>query len=150
MEPVQTAQGLGFGHFLLQTDAVGRSLLLILILMSVASWVLMALKGFAQARQRRRGQAFLSLFWNAGTLDQVRHELQTHGAHDPFSHLAAHALHAQGPPRPPWRHPAGGGWHGQRVHHPHHAQGAGRRNTASGAWSHTAGHGGCPPPSSAC
>jgi biopolymer transport protein ExbB len=45
-------------------------------------------------RRRRRGQDFLNLFWNAGTLDQVRHELQTHGAHDAFSHLAAHALHA--------------------------------------------------------
>jgi biopolymer transport protein ExbB len=87
--------GLGFGHFLQQTDAVGRTLLLLLIAMSIASWVLVALKGFAQARRRRRGQAFLGLFWNAGTLDQVRHELQTHGAHDPFSHLATHALHAQ-------------------------------------------------------
>ena len=87
--------GLGFGHFLQQTDAVGRTLLVLLIAMSIASWVLVALKGFAQARRRRRGQAFLGLFWNAGTLDQVRHELQTHGAHDPFSHLATHALHAQ-------------------------------------------------------
>ena len=69
--------------------------LVLLLLMSVASWVLMAVKGLAQARRRRRGDRFLDLFWNAGTLDQVRHELQTPGAHDPFSHLAAHALHAQ-------------------------------------------------------
>jgi len=86
--------GLGLGHFLSQSDAVGRTLLVLLLLMSVASWVLMAVKGLAQLRRRRRGDRFLDLFWNAGTLDQVRHELQTHGAHDPFSHLAAHALHA--------------------------------------------------------
>jgi biopolymer transport protein ExbB len=95
MDPVQATQGLGFGHFLLQTDAVGRTLLVLLLAMSVASWVLVAVKGLTQARRRRHGQAFLSLFWNASTLDQVRHELETHGAHDPFSHLAAHALHAQ-------------------------------------------------------
>ncbi|MBK8525680.1 MAG: MotA/TolQ/ExbB proton channel family protein [Rubrivivax sp.] len=95
MDTVQATQGLGFGHFLLQTDAVGRAMLLLLALMSIASWVLMAHKGLVQMRRRHRGQAFLGLFWNASTLDQVRHELQTHGAHDPFSHLAAHALNAQ-------------------------------------------------------
>lgn len=91
---MQADSALGLGHFLSQSDAVGRTLLVLLLLMSVASWVLMALKGLAQARRRKRGDRFLDLFWNAGTLDQVRHELQTHGAHDPFSHLAAHALHA--------------------------------------------------------
>jgi biopolymer transport protein ExbB len=87
--------GLGLGHYLSQSDAVGRTLLVLLLLMSLACWVLVAIKGLAQARRRRQGERFLNLFWNAGSLDQVRHELQTHGAHDPFSHLAAHALHAQ-------------------------------------------------------
>ena len=93
---MDATQGLGFGHFLSQSDAVGKTLLALLLAMSIASWVLMALKGLAQARRRHRGAAFLELFWNASTLDHVRHELQTHGAQDPFSHLAAHALHAQG------------------------------------------------------
>lgn len=86
---------LGFGHFLTQSDALGRTLLVILILMSMASWTLVALKGLVHWRRRRRGASFLAAFWNAPTLDAVRHELLTHGAHDPFSHLSAHALHAQ-------------------------------------------------------
>jgi biopolymer transport protein ExbB len=52
-------------------------------------------KGWAQWQRSRRGDAFLNLFWNARTLDEVQHELATHGARDPFSHLSAHALHAQ-------------------------------------------------------
>ena len=86
---------LGFAHLLAQSDAVGKTLLALLLLMSIASWALIALKGFVQWRQRQRGEAFLSLFWNARSLDEVQHELATHGASDPFSHLSAHALHAQ-------------------------------------------------------
>lgn len=91
---MEANHALGFAHFLGQSDAVGRTLLALLLLMSIATWTLVAVKGLTQARRRRRGERFLELFWNAGTLDQVRHELQTHGAHDPFSHLAAHAMHA--------------------------------------------------------
>jgi biopolymer transport protein ExbB len=86
---------LGFAHLLAQSDAVGKTLLAVLLLMSIASWALIAVKGWAQWQRRRRGDAFLSLFWNARTLDEVQHELATHGARDPFSHLSAHALHAQ-------------------------------------------------------
>lgn len=89
------APTLGFGHFLTQTDALGKTLLATLILMSVASWALVVVKGLSQWRRRQRGSAFLATFWNAPTMDAVRHELATHGAHDPFSHLSAHALHAQ-------------------------------------------------------
>jgi biopolymer transport protein ExbB len=85
----------GFSHLLAQSDAVGKTLLALLVVMSVASWALIAVKGLAQWRRQRRGEAFLQLFWNASSLDEVQHELSTHGAHDPFSHLSAHALHAK-------------------------------------------------------
>ena len=90
-----TPTTLGFGHFIAQSDALGKTLLVVLLLMSMASWALMAIKGFSQWHSRRRGEAFLGSFWNAPTLDEVRHELATHGAHDPFAHLTAHALHAR-------------------------------------------------------
>ncbi len=86
---------LGLVHLLAQSDAVGKALLAALLLMSIASWALIAVKGWAQWQRRRRSEAFLHLFWNARTLDEVQHELATHGARDPFSHLSAHALHAQ-------------------------------------------------------
>jgi biopolymer transport protein ExbB len=86
---------MGLGHFLAQQDGVGRALLLILVGMSVLSWVLIALKGVSQFVRTRRSEAFLRLFWNARSLEEVGHEIATHGARDPFSHLAAHAMHAQ-------------------------------------------------------
>ena len=86
---------LGFGHFLAQTDAVSRTLLLVLAAMSVLSWTLIAIKGLSQAIRARRSEQFLRLFWNARSLEEVNAEIATHGARDPFSHLAAHAMHAQ-------------------------------------------------------
>jgi len=90
---VSTTQGLS--HFLAQSDAVGKTLLVLLVLMSVASWAIIVGKGVAQTLRQRRSAEFLNHFWNASTLDEVRHEITTHGARDPFSHLSAHALHAQ-------------------------------------------------------
>ncbi|MDZ7812142.1 MAG: MotA/TolQ/ExbB proton channel family protein [Ideonella sp.] len=86
---------LGFGHFIAQSDAVGKTLLVLLLLMSAASWALILAKGVAQWLRSKRSATFLNHFWNASTLDEVRAEISTHGARDPFSHLSAHALHAQ-------------------------------------------------------
>jgi biopolymer transport protein ExbB len=86
---------LGFGHFLAQTDAVSRTLLLILATMSVLSWTLIALKGLGQWLRRRRSEHFLRFFWDARSLEEVGAEIATHGARDPFAHLTAHAMHAQ-------------------------------------------------------
>jgi biopolymer transport protein ExbB len=85
----------GFGHFIAQSDAVGKFLLGVLIVMSIASWGLIFAKGVAQFLRNKRAGSFLDFFWNARSLDAVQAELNTHGAHDPFSHLTAHALHAQ-------------------------------------------------------
>ena len=89
------ASNLGLGHFLSQSDGVGKFLLAVLVLMSVASWGLIAAKGLSQYLRNKRGAAFLDFFWNARSLDAVQAEIATHGARDPFSHLSAHALHAQ-------------------------------------------------------
>nr|WP_242615440.1 MotA/TolQ/ExbB proton channel family protein [Sphaerotilus mobilis] len=85
----------GFAHFIGQSDAVGKALLAVLLLMSVASWALILLKGTRQVLQRRRSQRFLDFFWNARSLDAVQDELQVHGVREPFGHLAAHALQAR-------------------------------------------------------
>ena len=86
---------LGFTHFIAQSDAVGKTLLAILVLMSVVSWAILALKGLTLVVRRGRSQAFLDFFWNATSLDAVAAEISTHGARDPFSHLTSHAMHAQ-------------------------------------------------------
>ena len=89
------ATTLGIGHFLSQSDAVGKTLLAVLILMSVASWAIIAIKGIAQLTRNSRSAGFLNFFWNATSLDAVAGEISTHGARDPFSHLTAHAMQAQ-------------------------------------------------------
>ena len=92
MDPTQPA---GFGHFIAQSDFIGKSLLVILVAMSAVSWAFIAIKGVTALLRSRRSAQFLDLFWNARSLDAVAHEIATHGAQDPFSHLTAHALHAQ-------------------------------------------------------
>jgi biopolymer transport protein ExbB len=92
VNPADTS--LGFAHFIGQSDGVGKTMLAILLLMSVLSWAIIALKGLSLIARRRRSQAFLSFFWNATSLDAVAGEIATHGARDPFSHLTSHAMHA--------------------------------------------------------
>lgn len=86
---------LGIAHFLMQSDAVGKTLLAILVLMSVSSWALIAVRGLTQVIRTRRSEAFLSFFWNATSLDEVQSEIVTHGAREPFAHLTAHSMHAR-------------------------------------------------------
>ncbi|WP_157270837.1 MotA/TolQ/ExbB proton channel family protein [Azohydromonas aeria] len=93
MTDPQTATG--FAHFLAQSDAVGKGLLLILVAMSVLSWALIAIKGITHMLRKRHSEHFLRFFWDARSLEEVGNEITTHGARDPFSHLTAHAMHAQ-------------------------------------------------------
>ncbi len=86
---------LGFAHFLAQTDGVGRTLFALLLLMSLLSWGIIAIKGVSHYLRRRHAEKFLRFFWDARSLDEVGAEISTHGARDPYSHLAAHAIHAQ-------------------------------------------------------
>jgi biopolymer transport protein ExbB len=86
---------LGFGHFIAQADAVGKTLLAILVLMSAVSWYLIIMKGITQFIRKRRSEAFLNFFWNASSLEAVKQEIATKGVRDPFSHLTAHAMNAQ-------------------------------------------------------
>jgi biopolymer transport protein ExbB len=92
---VNPESSLGFGHFIAQSDVVGKTLLVILVLMSIASWVIIALKGVTLVVRKNRSEKFLNFFWNATSLDAVSSEITTHGANDPFSHLASHAINAQ-------------------------------------------------------
>ncbi len=91
MEPIQ---GLGLAHFLAQTDAVGKTLLAILLLMSLATWYLIAVKSIHGLAARRRTERFLALFWDAPSLQAVEREHEQRHPDEPFSHLAFHALAA--------------------------------------------------------
>ncbi len=86
---------LGFMHFLAQTDGLGKALFIILVLMSLATWYLIAVKALGNMRTRRSSEEFLQHFWNATSLEAVDREIVTHGVKDPFSHLTSHALYAR-------------------------------------------------------
>ncbi len=85
----------GMLHFVAQSDVVGKTLFAILILMSLTSWYLIFVKSFFNFRTHRRSKKFLNEFWAASSLEQVENEIKTHGATEPFSHLASHAIHAR-------------------------------------------------------
>lgn len=79
---------LGFAHFLAQTDGVGRFVLAILLLMSVATWYLILSKGVQITLARSRSRRFLREFWGAASLAEVHSRIHVEGADDPFSELA--------------------------------------------------------------
>jgi biopolymer transport protein ExbB len=101
LEPAQT---LGFANFLAQTDAVGRIVLAILLIMSVASWYLIVTKAVQVLLARRRSARFLEVFWNAPSMQAVATHLEEQHPDEPFSHLAWHGIvsqrhHSQHAPR---------------------------------------------------
>lgn len=88
-------QNAGMLNFIAQSDFVGKTLFGILVLMSLISWYLIFAKFFVNVSIRGRSRKFLHEFWAASSLEQVENELATHGASEPFSHLASHAIHAR-------------------------------------------------------
>jgi len=79
-------------HFLAQTDAVGGSLLAVLLLMSVITWALFINKIIAQWRTGGRSRRFLSAFTRAGdNLNDVAAALDTA---EPFSRVTQRTLDA--------------------------------------------------------
>jgi biopolymer transport protein ExbB len=89
MEP-----SIGFAHFLTQSDAVGKGVLALLLILSVASWHLMLTKGIANVMARRRAEAFLTRFWQADSLHAVSLALDSRAPDNAFAELADQALHA--------------------------------------------------------
>ena len=89
---MNAAPAVGFAHFLSQIDAVGSTILFLLLVMSVATWYLIATKTLAAFRMRRRTRNFLGIFWNSPSLKAVEKHLEDKHPDEPFSHLAYHAI----------------------------------------------------------
>jgi biopolymer transport protein ExbB len=89
---VNALPAVGFTHFLAQTDGVGSAILLLLLIMSVTTWYLMAVKAWNTFLTSRRTQRFLGTFWNSPSLSAVASYLDKHPADEPFSNLAQQAI----------------------------------------------------------
>jgi biopolymer transport protein ExbB len=86
--------GLGFAHFLSETDTVGRIVLLLLLGFSVASWYLIVTKALANYQAGRRAEAFLRQFWAAESLHEMSMALRQQPRNNAFAELAHQALEA--------------------------------------------------------
>jgi biopolymer transport protein ExbB len=89
---MEQAGSLGFSHFLAQTDSLGKAILAIMLVMSVATWYLIVTKGIETLARKRRSARFLALFWDSPSLAAVERHLESDHPDDPFSHLAYHAI----------------------------------------------------------
>jgi biopolymer transport protein ExbB len=87
-------EGLGFAHFFAHSDALGRGVLAILLLLSLASWYLIFTKAVANFLEKRRADTFLKRFWDAGSLQQVSATLHSQPVDNAFARLALDGLHA--------------------------------------------------------
>ena len=87
-------EGLGFAHFLARADGVGKAVLAVLLVLSVASWYLIVTRSLANALAQRRADTFLKRFWQAGSLAEVRRSLSPQAADDAFARLVQYAAEA--------------------------------------------------------
>ncbi|HLR29704.1 MAG TPA: MotA/TolQ/ExbB proton channel family protein [Paenalcaligenes sp.] len=94
LESVQNAD-MGFLHFVGQSDWVGQSLFVVLLVMSVITWYLVIFKGLSHLRLKRNARRFLDSFWSATSLGQVEEQLAQNNIKDSFSALAFQALSAR-------------------------------------------------------
>ena len=85
---------IGFAHFLAHTDALGKTVLLVLLAMSIASWYLIVTKMITNYLDRQRSEGFLKQFWAADSLHQIRSVLLHQPRDQAFAQLAHDALEA--------------------------------------------------------
>ncbi len=86
------ADSLGFAHFLAQTDSVGRGVLAVLLLLSLASWYLIVTRTLANSLAQKRTDAFLKGFWQASSLAEVEDALRQHPNDNAFAVLVKKSL----------------------------------------------------------
>ncbi|MGA7950951.1 MAG: MotA/TolQ/ExbB proton channel family protein [Thiobacillaceae bacterium] len=89
MEPA-----IGLSHFIVRADALGKTVLVLLLALSLASWYLILTKALTNMLAKRRAEKFLDQFWAADSLQQIRHALLQQPRDHAFAQLAHDALEA--------------------------------------------------------
>jgi biopolymer transport protein ExbB len=83
----------GVIHFLRTGDAVTHALAWLLLLMSVASWCFLLVKGWMLVRARRQAPRAVAAFWQAPSLGEGVSAMRRADAERVFTPLAEAALH---------------------------------------------------------
>ncbi|WP_281985741.1 MotA/TolQ/ExbB proton channel family protein [Azonexus hydrophilus] len=94
MEQSVVVEGLGFAHFLGHLDGVGRVVLGLLLLMSVASWYLIVTRWLGNFLAQRQAEAFLKRFWQGGSRSELAACLHAEKIDNAFARLALDAVDA--------------------------------------------------------
>lgn len=84
-------ENLGFAHFLEQIDTVGMCVILVLTLMSVATWFVVIVRSWAVWLSYSTGNDFLGRFRASGSLVSAQHVIATETPRDPYARLASSA-----------------------------------------------------------
>ena len=87
-------QGIGFAHFVQQTDTVGKAVLLLLLFLSLASWYLIFTKAISYRLAQRRVDTFLERFWELDTTEAIGSLLSEYHPRNAFADLAHDAFKA--------------------------------------------------------
>lgn len=86
--------GLGFAHFVGNTDTVGKMVLCMLLLLSLASWYLIFTKTIANWLMQKRAEAFIARFWQLDSVEAMNVLLQKEHVDNAFAELAYSAINA--------------------------------------------------------
>jgi biopolymer transport protein ExbB len=89
--PANVANPYGFGALWSQGDIVSRATILILVIMSLASWYVLVTKLLAQSRMGGQGRAANESFWKADSVQQGAEALQPGS---PYRYIAESAIEA--------------------------------------------------------
>lgn len=81
--------------WLAQTDAVGLTVLAVMVLMSVASWTIILVKSLRYLVQFRHGRRFMRQFWTATSFDEALAALLRNDSRDPFTTLVREGVAAE-------------------------------------------------------
>ncbi len=87
-------QSLGVAHFIGQTDLVGRAVLALLLIMSIASWTVIIVKSVRLALRHLQSRRFVQAFRSASDLPSVQSSLRESQPRDPFAELVRDASSA--------------------------------------------------------
>ncbi|WP_051532404.1 MotA/TolQ/ExbB proton channel family protein [Brackiella oedipodis] len=83
----------GFLSYFNDTDVIGKTLFVILIVMAIITWYLIFYKTIAGLIRKGRSREFLKKFWDNHTdLHDLRKQIEEKGTHDMFSRLTKSAL----------------------------------------------------------
>lgn len=87
-------QELGVANFIANVDGVGKTVLVILLVLSVASWYLIVTKSLANWLEARRAKSFLDKFWQEHSIESLRLSLQKTKPNNAFASLATEGVDA--------------------------------------------------------